>query len=78
MSTRALDVHDLPHGRSVGTIHRPETRSSDVGLLWVNFGYVLRAGHGRLASQTSAHSHRARRSTACTESRVPCASGNEA
>lgn len=53
MSTRALDVLDLPHGRCVGTLHRPARRTSDVGLLWVNFGYVPRDGHGGLASQAS-------------------------
>lgn len=63
MSTRTLDVLDLPHGRCVGTIHRPETRSSDVGLLWVNFGYVPRDGHGGLASQAS---------DALASSGVPC------
>lgn len=52
-STRVLDVLDLPHGRCVGTIHRPVTRTSDIGLLWVNFGYVPRDGHGGLASQAS-------------------------
>jgi len=51
--TRALEVLDLPHGRCVGTLHRPERRTSDVGLLWVNFGYVPRDGHGGLASQAS-------------------------
>ena len=53
MSARELDVLDLPHGRCVGTLHRPRTRTSDVGLLWVNFGYVPRDGHGGLASQAS-------------------------
>ncbi len=53
MSSRELDVLDLPSGRCVGTIHRPATRRSDVGLLWVNFGYVPRDGHGGLASQAS-------------------------
>jgi pimeloyl-ACP methyl ester carboxylesterase len=52
-STRSLDVLDLPHGRCMGTVHRPEKRTSDVGLLWVNFGYVPRDGHGGLASQAS-------------------------
>ncbi len=52
---RRLDVLDLPAGRCVGTIHEPREGAppSRVGLLWVNFGYVPRDGHGGLASQVS-------------------------
>ncbi|MFZ5443720.1 MAG: alpha/beta hydrolase [Myxococcota bacterium] len=35
----------------VGTAHRPAERTSRLGLLWVNFGYVPRDGHGGLATQ---------------------------
>jgi hypothetical protein len=51
--TRHLDILDLPHGRCVGTLHRPTQQTHNIGLLWVNFGYVPRDGHGGLATQAS-------------------------
>jgi len=50
---RKLEVLDLDGGRCVGTWHLPPGRSSSVGLLWLNFGYVPRDGHGGLATQAS-------------------------
>lgn len=35
-----------------GTAHVPKERQSKIGMLFVNFGYVPRDGHGGLASQT--------------------------
>ncbi|MCU0696076.1 MAG: alpha/beta hydrolase [Myxococcaceae bacterium] len=52
-AARSLEVVDLPHGRCVGTHHLPAQPRSRVGLLWVNFGYVPRDGHGGLATQAS-------------------------
>ncbi len=49
----ALDVLDLEAGRCVGTVHTGAPRTTQVGLLWVNFGYVPRDGHGGLATQVS-------------------------
>lgn len=51
--TRAVEVVDLPHGRCVGTRHVPARRAGQVGLLWLNFGYVPRDGHGGLAALAS-------------------------
>jgi pimeloyl-ACP methyl ester carboxylesterase len=51
MSARRFLVFDLPGGRCVGTAHDPAPRASRLGLLWVNFGYVPRDGHGGLATQ---------------------------
>lgn len=53
MSTRRFMVVDLPGGRCVGTVHEPAQRTSRVGFLWVNFGYVPRDGHGGLAVHAS-------------------------
>jgi alpha-beta hydrolase superfamily lysophospholipase len=51
--TRTLEVLDLEGGRCVGSVHAPAGNASKVGLLWVNFGYVPRDGHGGLAAQAS-------------------------
>lgn len=51
--SRVLDVVDLPAGRCVGTKHVPAKTQNKIGLLWVNFGYVPRDGHGGLAAQAS-------------------------
>ena len=45
---RALHVVELPGGRCVGTHHA--SSGGKVGLLFVNFGYVPRDGHGGLAT----------------------------
>lgn len=50
---RRIDIIDLPAGRCVGTVHEPAGTASKVGLLWVNFGYVPRDGHGGLAAHAS-------------------------
>lgn len=50
---RAFEVVELPHGRCVGTVHTPTKRVGSIGLLWVNFGYVPRDGHGGLAVHAS-------------------------
>ncbi len=50
---RRIDIIDLPAGRCVGTVHEAAGTPSKVGLLWVNFGYVPRDGHGGLAAQAS-------------------------
>jgi len=50
---RRIDVLDLPAGRCVGTVHQPLGVPSRLGLLWVNFGYVPRDGHGGLAAHAS-------------------------
>ncbi len=51
--TRRIDVLDLPAGRCVGTVHEPLGTRARLGLLWVNFGYVPRDGHGGLAASAS-------------------------
>jgi pimeloyl-ACP methyl ester carboxylesterase len=50
---REVEVVDLPHGRCVGTHHVPTSPTGRIGLLWVNFGYVPRDGHGGLATLAS-------------------------
>ncbi len=50
---RRVDVVEVPAGRCVGTLHEPVGPRARVGLLWVNFGYVPRDGHGGLAAQAS-------------------------
>ena len=68
-SLRQLDVLDLPAGRCVGTLHPPQGTRSNTGLLWVNFGYVPRDGHGGLAAQAS--DSMARRGVPCFRYDLP-------
>lgn len=66
---RRIDVLDLPAGRCVGTVHDPPGAKARVGLLWVNFGYVPRDGHGGLAAQAS--DAMARRGVTCFRYDLP-------
>lgn len=50
---RAVDVVTINGQRVVGTVHQPPGTRADVGLLWLNFGYVPRDGHGGLAAQAA-------------------------
>lgn len=50
---RKISVLRLEAGRCVGTIHEPAQRLARIGVLWVNFGYVPRDGHGGLAAHLS-------------------------
>jgi pimeloyl-ACP methyl ester carboxylesterase len=50
---RAVDVVTINEQRVVGTVHQPPGKRAEVGLLWLNFGYVPRDGHGGLAAQAA-------------------------
>lgn len=50
---RAVDEVTINGLRLVGTVHQPPGTRADVGLLWLNFGYVPRDGHGGLAAQAA-------------------------
>lgn len=52
-ASSALETLVQPAGTCVGTSHAPARRTSRVGMLWLNSGYVPRDGHGGLARHIS-------------------------